>query len=224
MNPSLSLALDFGTGSGDFACLLSKKFEGVIAFDISDRVIGVARKKYGSISNIKFITTGDVKDTGIQANSVDLILCITVLQSIMDDKKLDETINYFNDVLRKNGFIVALEFASDAESGFDGSASYLRFIRFKDWCSLFEKNGFRLHRSYGFYHPTDMPCHSYSEYRRKLGYSKFKALGLVSKFLNLTWKDKYLNYIAAESTRRGEYDFIWTDKKRSLSKFMVFQK
>ena len=43
-----TLALDFGTGSGDFANLLSKYFDKVIAFDISDTVIEIAKYENGS--------------------------------------------------------------------------------------------------------------------------------------------------------------------------------
>jgi methylase of polypeptide subunit release factors len=37
------LALDFGTGSGDFARMLSSQFEQVLAMDISDRAYRVSR-------------------------------------------------------------------------------------------------------------------------------------------------------------------------------------
>jgi methylase of polypeptide subunit release factors len=35
------LALDFGTGSGDFARMLSSQFEQILAMDISDRAYRV---------------------------------------------------------------------------------------------------------------------------------------------------------------------------------------
>jgi len=58
-----SVALDFGTGSGDFANLLSKQFDKVIAFDISDVVVEIAKRKYGKAENIQFYCGNHIDET-----------------------------------------------------------------------------------------------------------------------------------------------------------------
>src|SRR5690242_11690456 len=78
------LALDFGSGSGDFARLLAKHFAKVLAFDISPVVTTRAQRKYGSIGNIEFCHAESVKNLALEDGSLDLILSVTVLGHILD--------------------------------------------------------------------------------------------------------------------------------------------
>lgn len=153
-----SLALDFGTGSGDFANLLSQEFENVLAFDISSSVIKIAQQKHGKNKNINFICAKDINEAGFGNNTFDIILSVTVIDHIMNDIKLIDTLNHFHSILKDNGLIITFEYSLDYDYP---RSSYQRFTKFEEWRSIFSRCGFYLYNYYGFYHFVVMPCSSY---------------------------------------------------------------
>lgn len=70
--PGSSLALEVGPGEGAFLTELAPRFERVIALDISESMLKVARGRCGAFSNIEF-TCGDTVaacEDGVQADCV----------------------------------------------------------------------------------------------------------------------------------------------------------
>jgi len=209
------LALDFGTGTGDFAQILSKEFKSVLAFDISRSVLNIAQDKYGHIPNIKFLHGNSIKDVVIDDDSLNLILSITVLDHILEDKELSKTILHFEKKLSKNSYIVALEYPPLDKR--DGNA-YQRFLQFSEWCSLFSNCGFYLEKYYGFYHPKKFPCKSYKLYSNNWAVKFFK------KLKNFSYLKKRILKKLAYSFIRGKYDFFWEGREEDILKIMIFRK
>lgn len=216
-----SCALDFGTGSGDFANLLSKYFQQVIAFDISDVVIEVAKKNIKKCRNVQFYSGNHIENISIPNNIVDLVLLVTVLDHIMDDSELVKTLKYFWKILKNNGFIIVLESAYNYDKP---KNSYKKFTKFNDWLSIFSDCGFSLYKYYHFYDPIEYPCASYLSYRSHIGCIKGKILRSIIKYVNRRLVDKYLNRLAVAHLR-GKDDFFWeNNSKTSSTKIMIFRK
>jgi len=209
------LALDFGTGSGDFTPILAEKFKKVFAFDISENVIKVAKNRYGYIPNVEFIHGNSVLDLEIGNNSLDLILSITVIGFILDDNELIQILNWFKNKICKNGFIIALEYVPKNKPKI--ISTYQRFSTFDEWISIFYKCGFKLQKYYEFYHPTECPCKSYQLYRQSI---KVKFL---KYFRNCAWAKKCLDS-CAKSILQNYTDFFWEGQKETPSKIMIFKK
>lgn len=208
-------ALDFGTGSGDFAALLAGKFKKVLAFDISKEAINIAKNKYGHIQNIDFIQRDCVLNLKIDDNSLDLILSVTVLGHIKDIGELINTITYFKNKLHHDGCIIVFEYSPDSKKNSD--SDYQRFSTFDEWLSIFSKCGFRLQNYYGFYHPIESPCKSYQLYRQNI------KVMFLKYFKNYQWVKKCLTGIA-ESILKNYDDFFWKGQKEDILKIMIFKK
>lgn len=215
-----SVALDFGTGSGDFANFLSKYFNRVIAFDISDTVIEIAKRRYGNVKNIEFHSGDNIEEIGI-LQPVDLILSVGVLDSIMDDFELTKALGHFQNILREDGIVIAFECALDYEKP---KAYYQRFTKFEEWGSLFLNAGFYLDKVYGFYHPVEHPCDSYLSYRMRIKGVRGRILRLFGKYVSYRTVNEYLNRLATKHLQ-GKDDFFGEgNEKQSLTKIMTFRK
>ena len=216
-----SVALDFGCGSGDFSNLLAKYFEKVIAFDISDKVVEIAKGRYGKIKNIQFHCDSYIKNIEIPEDSIDLILSVTVLDHIMDDSELLGTLAYFKKILKNDGFLIALESAYDYSKP---KSFYKKFTEFKQWLAIFSQCGFSLNKYYHFCDPLEYPCDSYLSYKRSIGDFKAKVLTLISRWATSKLMDKYLGKLAVKNLQ-GENDFLWEKEKQpSSTKIMIFKK
>jgi len=209
------VALDFGTGLGDFANLLGEQFRSVLAFDISKRVISVAQKRYPSLKNVQFIHGTSIRDVGITDASVQLVLSVTVLGHIVDDLDLVDTLNYLHRILTEDGYLIALEYAPLNPSSI--SKSYQRSTSFQEWIDFFNKCGFQLEYYYGFYHPIECPCHSYGTYRRNLG------VRILAHFAKRPVAKKVLSGIAMSLIQQSD-DFFWEGNEQDPLKIMVLKK
>lgn len=221
LNFKKEVALDFGTGSGDFANLLSKYFKKVVAFDSSDAVIKVAKQRYKKAKNIRFFHENNIEKIGISNSTVDIILSVTVLDHIMSDSELVKVLKHLREILRENGIIIALEYALDYKKS---KTAHQRFMKLEEWRSRFLNCGFYLHKYYGFYHPVESPCESYLSYRSHIRGLKGKILRLFIKHVSYELVNKYLNKLANESIQ-GKNDLFWEDtQKKSPIKIMMFKK
>jgi len=215
-----SIALDFGTGSGDFANLLAKYFKEVIAFDISDAAIEIAKGKFGKAENIQFLSGNHIEEIQIPAGKVNLILTVTVLDHITDDSELIKTLKYFQKIISEDGIIIVLEYALDMKKQ---SNYYQRFMTLEEWRTIFLNHGFHLHKYYGFYHPIESQCDSYLSYKRCTSGIKGTVLKLFTKYLSSTLVNGYLNRLATKYLQ-GRDDFFWEGRKPSPIKIMVYFK
>lgn len=74
-------ALDIGCGTGEFSRLLSKRFEKVIATDLSSNMIGVAKQRSRQFSNIDF-QVADVMQWEPTTEQFDVIVSIATLHHL----------------------------------------------------------------------------------------------------------------------------------------------
>ncbi len=74
-------ALDIGCGTGEFSRLLSKRFERVVAIDLSSNMIEVAKQRSSQFSNIDFQVT-DVLHWELVAEQFDVIISIATLHHL----------------------------------------------------------------------------------------------------------------------------------------------
>ncbi|WP_306666877.1 class I SAM-dependent methyltransferase [Phascolarctobacterium faecium] len=142
------LSLDYGCGSGDFSEVLSKYFSEVIATDISEIVLSSA-KKNNKNSNATFVAFDDK----IFDNDYDLILSITVLQHILNDKDLEKLLEKFAKSLKeKNGKIILLEsIAIDEMDTMEND--YLKIRSKKKLLEIIKNSGLTVESCYDFYNP-----------------------------------------------------------------------
>lgn len=152
-------ALDYGCGTGEFSKKISKYCDKVIATDISDKVIEVAKSE-NKKNNIVYLTL----DNRIFNSEYDLILSITVLQHILDNNELLELIEKFKTSLSPCGSIVVLESFSNA----DTNSGYMKLRKVDDLIVLFQGAGLKLESLSEFYHPSYMPTELYDKYRRNI--------------------------------------------------------
>ncbi|MEL6381955.1 MAG: methyltransferase domain-containing protein [Cyanobacteria bacterium J06626_18] len=74
-------ALDIGCGTGEFSRLLSKRFETVVAIDLSPNMIEVAKQRSRQFSNIDF-QVADVMQWKPAAEQFDVIVSIATLHHL----------------------------------------------------------------------------------------------------------------------------------------------
>ena len=99
--------LDFGCGQGSAVNFFNQHKINAYGVDISQKDISIAKKKYKKIKD-KFFFTKDFNELKInmQKKKFDIITCIQSLYYLSDnDFKL--YINYFDQILKKNGIIYA---------------------------------------------------------------------------------------------------------------------
>src|SRR5215813_3273002 len=77
---------DFGCGVGKYLPLLSSKFKSVQAIDHSEKLLGIARRRTASLSNITFVKA-DLSDPRVALSPVDAAISINVLLSPDVDKR-----------------------------------------------------------------------------------------------------------------------------------------
>lgn len=142
------LSLDYGCGSGDFSEVLSKYFSEVMATDISEIVLSSA-KKNNKNSNVIFVALDDK----IFDNDYELILSITVLQHILNDKDLEKLLEKFAKSLKeKNGKIILLEsIAIDEMDTMEND--YLKIRSKKKLLEIIKNSGLTVESCYDFYNP-----------------------------------------------------------------------
>jgi SAM-dependent methyltransferase len=71
---------DFGCGAGKYVSLLSSRFKDVIAIDHSDRLLEIARKKFGKLPNVTFLKA-DLANPSQKLPPVDAAISMNVLLS-----------------------------------------------------------------------------------------------------------------------------------------------
>jgi SAM-dependent methyltransferase len=163
-------ALDYGCGRGDFSLVLRRFFASVVGIDISPAVLAEAGRGAAG---------GEARFIPLQAfqwgeSEFDLILSVTVLQHILNDKDLEDTLDRFVHTLAPGGHLLCLESlgADYAKSTVQGDIVLRPRAEF---IQTVQSAGFELQLESGFYHPTLAPILEYKIYQfaaktvRKLG-------------------------------------------------------
>lgn len=212
---TLLSALDFGTGDGDFALILSEIFNDVKAFDVSEQACQIAEKKFRDKPNIKLMHGEAIYNCPIGIASLDLILSVTVLQSINNISELDNILKFFNEIMKPNARLIMLEYAPLHPPS--STQHYQSNRLFNEWIEAFDRHDFMLKKYYGFYHPLFSPVASYKKYHFQLLFSVLKhfyALNSVKKYLR--------NRASAMIADASEY--YWTGRPDDPMKIMILQK
>lgn len=204
-------ALDFGCGTGDITRILASRFKEVIGYDISNAVVQKAQSLSKGYSSVHYFSS--MADMKISDHSLDLVTCITVLDHLIDDTMLNETIQYFRRKLKSGGYLLALEYAPSAVAE---TSFYQRFDTFSTWVSRFQKSGFALKCSYGYFHPFVSPVNSYLKYKSDFRVKLWTAL----KRFPASKKN-----LAALGTKYAgkEKCFFWPGKDDDYLKIMLFK-
>ncbi|MCE5286394.1 MAG: class I SAM-dependent methyltransferase [Pelosinus sp.] len=179
-------ALDYGCGTGEFSNLLAQYFDKVIAVDIAEDVIKNAIAANNN-SRIHFQTY----DEDIFNSQYGLIISITVLQHVTEDRQLSDLISKFLQSLAPNGKLIIFESFAKVNSDY----GYIKLRRIEDVKSLLFDSGFKLIQECNFYHPTELPTRLYTKYRTNyfikvlnklciynIPFSKFVLKNLAKKF------------------------------------------
>jgi len=190
-------ALDFGTGTGDFAALLSRSFEHVFAFDISPAVLRVAKNRYGDLGNIQF-REDSVRAWSAIDGSLDLILTVTVLDHILDADTWRAVLHQFRNRLGPDGVLLSLEYAPHTPRR---STDYQAFRTLSAWRSTGAACGLALQRAIGFHHPEESPAVSYLRYLAKLGTMRRRVLSLLIRRARLRPAEGILRKVARDILR-----------------------
>ncbi|HEX6003538.1 MAG TPA: class I SAM-dependent methyltransferase [Burkholderiales bacterium] len=205
-------AVDYGTGTGDFARMLSRRYEQVVAVDISGKVLEIARKRHAQRRNITFLHTDTERE--LPTEPVDFVLTVTVLNHIMDDDSLRATMEHLAGILAPGGCFVALESCLVETAP---RSSYQRNLSQVEWKAMFERCGLVLENCFGFYHPTADRCRTFERYSRsflvrllrRMGPSRAtaRALGAVAALYLL-----------------GRRDYFWRPRSTDALRLMIFRK
>lgn len=147
--------LDIGCGSGDFVEELDKLGFGYIqGIDISKDVADIARQRFKGKDHID-IKVSDVSELTAQKESFDLVLCVTVLQHIVDDDMLAQNLRRINQLLVTGGKLIVFdrvtqknEVKIDTLNGLE----YLKIRKEKVIASFLDNNELKVLKVYSFPH------------------------------------------------------------------------
>lgn len=99
------LALEIGSGTGSFTSRLAKRFDHVIALDLSPEMTRLAQKNTGSFTNIEFIIA-DVNTWEFPKEQFDCVVSITTLHHM----PLEPVLMKMKDALRPGGILLIGDF------------------------------------------------------------------------------------------------------------------
>jgi 2-polyprenyl-3-methyl-5-hydroxy-6-metoxy-1,4-benzoquinol methylase len=199
-------ALDFGCGTGDFTKLLSTKYEQAVGIDISNELINrnsIDNKnesiKY--ISNLNFIKT--------EVKQFNLILSITVLGHILDEKELSETLDTLYNLLDKNGKALFIE--NTVAENKNAPNDYQALKTTEQWQQSFTSAKFKINSTYSFDTPDIRFSETYKAlFKNKLiiYFGKYKFIGTALAKLYLFKLKNKLDFISPVVYPKGLKVFI----------------
>ncbi len=181
--------LDFGCGSGDFIVYFSDKVKNIVGYDISDEILKVARERCKNLSNVSF-----ENDLSKVKGKFDIVLSITVLQHILDDDELKESLRKIGDLCNKGTIFLVLESVKSDNSANMQILDYLAFRKAEYYKSILEDVGFKVLSVKNFYNPYFLKTSSYKRYLRKVRIYRLFYKILTKIGINPTiFNDKFSN-------------------------------
>jgi SAM-dependent methyltransferase len=123
-------ALDVGCGNGHYTFLLADRADEIFAFDISEYLIGQAREEASrrELQNIEF-AIADL-ESGLPHGPFDVIGCMGVLVTIIDDEPYRMLLDQLSDRLKTGGFLITKDTTSIyPEGNIVASNGYVRNYR-----------------------------------------------------------------------------------------------
>lgn len=154
-------ALDFGCGSGDFIQLLMQNFKSVSAYDFSESVLKIAKRRFTGNTPV-FLSHhfNEIENEG----TYDLILSVTVLQ-YLNKAALDTTLQKLASQLNKGAYLISLDAFSTAALNKEHHTDKATVQEWQDavkTCSLTQTAEFC------FYNPVLYPSPSWKIYNNNL--------------------------------------------------------
>lgn len=203
-------ALDFGCGVGDFCALLADRFERVDGHDPVPEVLEVARHRHAA-ANLRYLDRLALDG----APRYDLVLCVTVLQHVVDDAELEALLRRLAAALKPGGAFVVLEtFAGRADAP---AAATLKRRSANDLVARFAAVGLPLVSDRGFYHPSEAPTPAFRRYRE--GWAVRVLARLAGR--GSAWAKRALEERAAQAAASDE---AYLDQPASPTRLLVFRR
>jgi ubiquinone/menaquinone biosynthesis C-methylase UbiE len=122
--------LDLACGQGYFSKILNKKGANVVGIDISEKLIEIAREKFGSLG-VEFLVRDAAHMEGISGGQFDAVICN---MSFHDIKHVSETIDEIARVVRIGGklvFSIPHPWTHMAKTIKEGDDYYLRLEKYR---------------------------------------------------------------------------------------------
>lgn len=131
--------LDIGCGVGTWAVRLSELGCEVVGVDVSPVMIEMAMASANVVYRV-----GTAQDLDFSTGTFDLIISVTVLQHIVDDKELSRALRSLWRVLKDGGCAAVLEYSPMRVNRPATGSDYMRYRTRQQWIAVFEEQGFRL--------------------------------------------------------------------------------
>lgn len=138
--------LDIGCGTGDFIKLSRKYNATVTGLDISSKVIEQTRKRFNGDEKVKLLS-GPVSEVELPPITYDIITSITVLQHILNDDELIESLRVLRRSMKANGTLIILELSPSHKEQviqYNSDVAYLLERPTYIWRAILEKAGFAI--------------------------------------------------------------------------------
>lgn len=98
---------DVGCGNGEYTVLLAERAGRLLGFDISDNLLGAARKRCEACDNVSFFQANLATTRVTFTGQVDAVFCMGVFACLPDDAQLIRVLDDFADDLVDGGLLVA---------------------------------------------------------------------------------------------------------------------
>lgn len=135
--------LDVGCNFGKWCRKIKALGAEVIGIDISEKVINIA-KSYKN--NITYHAV-KAEDMNFHKNSFDVIISITVLQHILDNKKFEKAVKKISDSVKKEGLVFIIDSAPVDKK--KSKIIYKTERKLKPYIEIFKKNNLKMEKIYG---------------------------------------------------------------------------
>ena len=121
----LGKVLELGCGTGLYTETMAKNSDSILATDLSDEMIEMAKKKRGNLKNVKF-QKANALNLEYENESFDTVFMANLIHVIGNAEKL---IRESNKVLKKGGSIIITSFAIEEMGFFNRISMGFRFIK-----------------------------------------------------------------------------------------------
>jgi SAM-dependent methyltransferase len=209
--------LDFGCGNGDFILHFNSRFNYIVGYDISEDILSIAQQRIKGLPNIKLANSFDSVSLRF-----DLVFSVTVLQHILNDDELTDTLGRIAKLCNKKAYFIALE-SFETKTFPIAQPVHVKAHSTDQWQRILTKAGFDLLETRSFYNPYLIKTKSFERYWEKvkwfrLFYRLFKKLRLSTAILENAINRCVNNVFSEKENIDG---FVDVD---SFSKFIVCQK
>jgi 2-polyprenyl-3-methyl-5-hydroxy-6-metoxy-1,4-benzoquinol methylase len=144
--PRLNNVLDIGCGDGRFTMILAAHALAVDAFDISEKLINLAKEKTANagVSNIRYWRGGI---EGFSPDGMyDMVSCMEVTSCLIDDSSFIYLLDRVRSVTRHKGLLLLVDSLSESGSkkSSDQSGYVAHYRNVQAYCQSIQRRGFSL--------------------------------------------------------------------------------